>query len=281
MTYFDFLLRFVILPILFFLFIALWDETRSKHINGFRNGKAVWMAIGIHVLLAVTYTTPWDNYLVATGVWYYNPDLVTGIVLGYVPIEEYTFFIVETILAGLWWWFLARRLHPLLPKGEAPGVRGRFIPNKQLIYVSTFVFAFLWLLFTYLFFFGEEKWTYLSITLFWALPPILLQLLFGADILWHYRKLVFLSIFVPGTYLSLMDIVALNETTWSISPAQTTGILFFGILPLEEVVFFFITNVLIAFGMTLFLANVNEGRVAEWKSQLNGWREAGFRRLSR
>ena len=272
MTYFGFLLRFVILPILFFLLITRWDEKRGKRITGFRNGRAVWMAIGIHVLLAVTYTTPWDNYLVATGVWYYNPELVAGIVLGYVPIEEYTFFVVETILAGLWWWFLARRLS-LIP-GPSPIGRGGFSPNKRLVYVSSSVIGFLWLTFTYLFFFGNEKWTYLSITLFWALPPIVLQLLFGADILWQYRKLVFWAILVPGTYLSLMDIVALNETTWSISPSQTTGILFFGILPLEEVVFFFITNVLIAFGMTLLLANVSGERFAGIKKQVEAWRDA-------
>ncbi|HSO13082.1 MAG TPA: lycopene cyclase domain-containing protein, partial [Anaerolineales bacterium] len=247
MTYFGFLLRFVLIPILILLAITLWDNKRGKQIYGFRNGRAVWIAIGIHILLAVAYTTPWDNYLVATGVWYYNPELVTGILLGYVPIEEYTFFVVETILAGLWWWFLARRLTP----APSPAGRGEFTPNKFLVYVSTCVLISLWMIFTYLFFFGETKWTYLSITLFWALPAILPQLLFGADILWHYRRLVFWSIAVPGVYLSLMDIVALKDTTWSISPTQTTGILFFGILPLEEVVFFFITNVLITFGMTL------------------------------
>lgn len=280
MTYFGFLLRFVILPILFFLIIALWDEKRGKKISGFRNGRAVWVAIGIHVLLAVAYTTPWDNYLVATGVWYYNPELVTGLVIGYVPIEEYTFFVVETILAGLWWWFLARRLYPPLPEGEGLGVRAGFVPNKLLVYVSTCVLISLWMIFTYLFFFGETKWTYLSITLFWALPPILLQFLFGADILWHYRKLVFWAIAVPGAYLSLMDIVALSETTWSISPSQTTGVLFFGILPLEEVVFFFITNVLITFGMTLLLANVSRERFAEIKKRIEA-RRAALRPQSR
>lgn len=75
-----------------------------------------------------------------------------------------------------------------------------------------------------------------------------------------------------------MDIVALKETTWSISPAQTTGILFFGILPLEEVVFFFITNVLITFGMTLLLADISQERLAEIRKQVQAWKEAGFRR---
>lgn len=266
MTYFEFLLRFLIVPIIIFLAITFWDNRNNRLIQGFRNGRAVWMAIGIHILLAVVYTTPWDNYLVATGVWYYNPELVTGIVIGYVPIEEYSFFVVETILSGLWWWFLARRLSPPLIEYKS---------NKKLVHISSGLLVIVWVIFTSLFFFGDPKWTYLSITLFWALPAILPQLLFGADILWHYRRLVFLGIVIPGLYLSLMDVVALKETTWSISPTQTTGILFFGILPLEEVVFFFITNVLIIFGMTLLLANVSEGRFTEIKKQARAWREAG------
>jgi lycopene beta-cyclase len=264
MTYFGFLLCFLVIPILIFLPITYWDNQRNRQVNSFHQGGAVWMGIAVHVLLAVAYTTPWDNYLVATGVWYYNPDLVTGIRLGYVPLEEYTFFILETILAGLWWWFLARRL---------PSITTRFRASKKPVYLSTCLLVPLWLVFTYLFFFGGIEWTYLSIILFWALPPIIIQILFGADILWHYRKLVFWSIFIPGMYLSLIDILALKDTTWSISPTQTTGVLFFGILPLEEVVFFFITNVLITFGLTLLLANVSRERFAGFKNQVRGWKE--------
>lgn len=271
MTYFGFLLRFLFIPILVFLVITYWDNKQNRQLHGFRNGRAVWGAIALHVLLAVVYTTPWDNYLVATGVWYYNPNLVTGLLIGYVPIEEYTFFIVETILSGLWWWFLARRVS--LTPSPSPAGRGGFTANKKFICLSTSILVFLWLLFTYLFFLGDAKWTYLSITLFWALPPIVIQSLFGADILWHYRKLVFWAIVVPGTYLSLMDIIALKETTWSISPGETTGILFFGILPLEEVVFFFITNMLITFGMTLLLSNVSQERFAELRGQVQAWKE--------
>ncbi len=259
MTYFGFLLRFLIIPILIFLFITYWVHKKDRQIRGFRDGGAIWFAIGIHILLAVLYTTPWDNYLVATQVWYYNPKLVTGLVIGYVPIEEYTFFVVETFLAGLWWWFLARRIFPL-PQGEGSGVRD-CVPNKLLIYLSTCILAFFWFLFTYLFLFGAAKWNYLSITLCWALPAIIIQLLFGADILWRYRGLVAPAIFVPATYLSLVDMVALKEAIWSISPSQTTGVLFFGILPLEEVVFFFVTNMMITFGMTLLLANASQERV--------------------
>jgi lycopene cyclase domain-containing protein len=264
MTYFGFLLRFLFIPILLFLAITIRDTKNSRQITGFKNGGAVWIGIAIHILLAVLYTTPWDNYLVATGVWYYNPDLVTGIVLGYVPIEEYTFFILETFLAGLWWWFLARRL---------PSAQEEFKPNKSLVYGFTSVLILIWIIFTCLFFFGEAKWSYLSIILFWALPAMIMQVLFGADFLWHYRKLVLWGILVPGMYLSLMDIVALKNTTWSISPTQTTGILFFGILPFEEVIFFFITNVLVTFGMTLLLSNISQQRFKEIREQLRGWKE--------
>lgn len=258
MTYFEFLLRFVFIPILGMLAITWLDLRQNRPAAGFDNHK-YFPILAVHIILALVYTTPWDNYLVATGVWYYNPALVTGIVFGYVPIEEYTFFIVETILSGLWWWFLARRLD--LPKPET------FHRRPKLVAWSSGLMLATWLFFTYLFFFGAPAYTYLSITLFWALPAILPQLLFGADILWHYRKLVLWTIFPPALYLSLTDIIALAATTWSISPTQTTGIQFFGILPLEEVVFFFITNLLIGFGMTLMLANISHARLAAWRAR--------------
>lgn len=258
MTYFCFLLRFLVLPIIFFLVVTWWDNKNNRPTHGFQNGNAVWRIIFVHVLIALIYTTPWDNYLVATGVWYYNPDLVTGIVFGYVPIEEYTFFILETFLAGMWWWFLARRI----PEPAEP-----FKQSKTGRLTAFGVLFAAWAVFTYLFFLGGVEWTYLAIILFWALPPIFPQFLFGADILWHYRKLVFTAVFVPGLYLSLMDIVALTDTTWSISKEQTIGVLFFNILPLEEVVFFFMTNVLIGFGMTLMLSKIGWQRFEEWKSK--------------
>jgi cobalamin synthase len=45
-----------------------------------------YLAILVHILLALVYTTPWDNYLVASGIWWYDPQLVTGITLGWVPL---------------------------------------------------------------------------------------------------------------------------------------------------------------------------------------------------
>jgi len=268
MTYFAFLATFVFIPILVLLLITWLDNRANRPPPGF-DAKKVPLSIGVHVFLALAYTTPWDNYLVATGVWSYNPALVSGIVFGWVPLEEYTFFVVETVLSGLWWWFLTRRIGQSSSRVAAyrDPVEQRFRPSPRLLYLSTFLLSTACLSFTYQFFFGPDSWNYLGIIFFWALPAILPQLLFGADILWHYRKLLFWTIFPPALYLSLTDIVALRASTWSISPAQTTGILFFGILPLEEVAFFFITNTLIGFGLTLMLSNLSQQRLADWRAR--------------
>ena len=47
-----------------------------------------------------------------------DPNLVTGLTIGWVPIEEYTFFIVQPILAGLWFLFWARRWPGSAPAGD-------------------------------------------------------------------------------------------------------------------------------------------------------------------
>jgi len=259
MTYFGFLLRFLVIPIIIFFLIYLVDEKNKKNITGFKDGPSFWVAIGIQILLALIYTTPWDNYLVATGVWYYNPQLVTGIVLGYVPIEEYTFFILETLFVGLWWQFLTRRLDPKVEK---------FTPSKKIRFGSFAVLLVVWIIFTTLFFTGPPSLTYLSIIFFWALPPIALQLLFGADILWLHRQLVGLTILPMVLYLSAVDSLAITASTWTIAPDQSTGILLGGVLPIEEAIFFLVTVALVTFGMTLFLAKETHDRMQEWFPKL-------------
>jgi lycopene cyclase domain-containing protein len=259
MTYFGFLLRFLVIPIIIFFLIYLVDEKNKKYVSGFKNGRSFWVAIGIHILLALIYTTPWDNYLVATGVWYYNPQLVTGTLLGYVPIEEYTFFVLETLFVGLWWCFLVRRLGSRTEK---------FIPFRRIRFGSFAVLFIVWIISTVLFFAGPSSLTYLSIIFFWALPPIALQLLFGADILWRHHRLVALTLLPMTLYLSVVDSLAITASTWTIALDKSTGILLGGVLPIEEAIFFLVTVALVTFGMTLFLAKETQVRVQEWFQKL-------------
>jgi lycopene cyclase domain-containing protein len=263
MTYFGFLLRFLVVPIVLLLFVN-WRE-RDKFAAGFDESR-IWRGILLHILIAVHYTTPWDNYLVATGVWYYNPELVTGIVFGYVPLEEYVFFVLETLMIGLWWWTLARREF-FLPKRP-------FQSNKALRVWTLGLLAVLWAVSLFVLLSGWEPGTYLAITLTWALPAIAPQLAFGADILWHYRRMLGTVLLTGAGYLSAMDALAIGAGTWTIDPAQSIGILI-GTLPIEEAVFFVITVVLISFGMTLLLADVSQERLKELKSLLARLRGRG------
>lgn len=99
MTYPLFLLLFLVIPIALLAFV-LREKIRAR-----------WWRIAtvLTVLIALLYTTPWDNYLVATGVWYYDPARVWNIILGYVPLEEYLFFVLQPVLAALITLALLRR----------------------------------------------------------------------------------------------------------------------------------------------------------------------------
>ena len=259
MTYFGFLLRFLCIPIVVLSVVAFLDGRRGRRIPDRLRAFPFAAAVAVHVVIALLYTTPWDNYLVATGVWTYNPALVTGITIGWVPIEEYTFFVVQTILAGLWLLFLMRRLS--LDVSDVPLVpRWRWGPVLVLAPVWAAAVGFLLV--------RWEPGTYLGLELGWALLPIMLQLGFGGDILRRYGRLVLISILGMTAYLSAADFFAIGSGTWSISTSQSLNILIGGVLPLEEVVFFLLTNTLITFGVVLLISREGVAR---------GYRLLGFR----
>ena len=58
---------------------------------------SAWKITGRLVTVAFLYTIPWDNMLVYKAGWSYIPDRVLY-TIGYVPIEEYAFFVIETVI---------------------------------------------------------------------------------------------------------------------------------------------------------------------------------------
>ena len=110
MTYFGVLWQFIGPPLVILAVIAVYDLARGKRMPSHYRTWPAWAVFVGHIAIALVYTTPWDNYLVATRVWWYEPSLVTGITWGWVPIEEYTFFVVQTMVAGLWLMAVIRRL---------------------------------------------------------------------------------------------------------------------------------------------------------------------------
>ena len=256
MTYFQFLLIFLGIPLVLLSGICLFQINISKKIlpPSFQSWKPAGIIFGL-VIVAIVWTTPWDNYLVATRVWWYDPDLVTGFVIGYVPVEEYTFFILQTTLTGMLTVCLIRQW----PTYMAPV---NFQPNQTLIKWTSIVIAILWVISTIILLSGYPPAIYLTLILSWALIPIFIQMVFGADILWHYRRILFWGIVPITLYLAIADSLAIRAGTWTISEEKTLGIYIGPILPLEEFMFFLITNVLVVFGVTLLLAQASHRRSA-------------------
>jgi lycopene cyclase domain-containing protein len=269
MTYFGFLVRFVITPLLIFRLLLRLDRRRGRELPPSMRS---WPEDGVvmaHAVVAVTYTTIWDNYLVASGVWDYDRDLVTGLRIGYVPIEEYSFFVLQSLMTGSWTLLMARRFSE-----PVPSVLIRTRTHQQIAAAMTAA----WMLTMARLISGGASRKYMALIVGWALPPILFQIAFGGDMLWRQRRMLLASIVPASAYLGAMDSIAIGAGTWKINPKNTMGIEVIPNLPIEEAAFFLLTNVLLAFGVTLVLSTESENRLPQqlrpayrrWKSALLG-----------
>jgi len=254
MTYFAFLFRFLGPPLVILGVLTWRDALRGRKMPATLNSWPTWLVILGHIIVAVLYTTPWDNYLVATRVWWYEPELVSGLIIGWVPIEEYIFFILQTLMTSLWLIWLAKRMRqsssPFNPSARAA---------QRARWGFSALFGLLWVAAMLLLIWGWRPGTYLALELVWALLPILLQVAFGGDILWRYRNLAMAALLPAWIYLCLADFLAIGLGTWIIAPDQSVGINL-GHLPLEEIVFFLVTNMLVVFGTILVLAEESQVR---------------------
>ena len=254
MTYFGVLAVFLVPPLILLAGLALFrGDLRREQV----------LAVLAHVLIAVIYTTPWDNYLVATGVWWYDPGLVSGLTIGWVPIEEYTFFVLQTLLTGFWLLQMAKAL----PDRNPASTETTTLVRRAL----SLGIGAVWLIAAIGWLAGPPSLTYLTLILSWALFPVLIQFAVGGDVLfWNWRKLA-IGVLPPTLYLWLADAIAIQSGTWTISPQQTTGVLLIN-LPIEEMVFFFMTNLLIVNGMILIFSPVTRERVKMgWSRLLLRW----------
>ncbi len=233
MTYGQFLIIFLILP------IGLMLGMVRRHLQ-----RTHLVVLGSLSLVALVYTTPWDNYLVAKSVWWYSPKLVTGITLGWVPLEEYLFFILQPMLAGLWTFYMDHRLTTSYIQG---------IDRPRLRWFATLTAGSIWLVAVGTLLAGWKPGTYLGLELAWFLPPIILQLSFGADILWRQRRGIALALVSLILYFCATDVIAIGAGTWAINPTFSVGELG-SLLPVEEFIFFLLTNTLIVWTVTLLRA---------------------------
>jgi lycopene cyclase domain-containing protein len=117
----------------------------------------------------------------------------------------------------------------------------------------------------------DERATYLAFLIPWATPVLAIQWLAGSRELRERWKAVLSSTIIATVYLASADCFALGNGIWQISPIRSTGLTLVG-LPLEELLFFFFTNLMVAQSVTLLMAPslttkiVRHRLAARWQS---------------
>ncbi|MFB6084936.1 MAG: lycopene cyclase domain-containing protein [Halorientalis sp.] len=224
LTYLEFHLLFVLPPIAALLVLA--DPAERPYAGP--------LGVALLAVVAVLYTTPWDNHLIATGVWTYGEGTVRFRIWN-APIGEYLFFLLQPVLTSLWLVRLPTRsdYEPGIPLSDrALGLLGGGL-------VAALGFALL-----------SKSTYYLGTLLLWASPVLAIQWAFGWPVLWERRRTLALGVGVPTTYLAVIDRVAIALGVWTFDETYLTGIEILG-LPVEELLFFGLTNLFLVQGLLL------------------------------
>ncbi len=255
MTYLQYHLIFILPVLALLLYLTL---RRAGPLAGALNADDRWTRgwlLGL-VVVAFVYTTPWDNYLVFKEIWSYPPERVLGRV-GYVPYEEYAFFVLQTVITGLFTLWLLRREREILPPA-APWMRwGGAALLMGLALVGAFCLR-------------QTQTFYLGLILAWAYPVLAGQWAFGGDLVLGRPRLFWTATILPTLYLWATDAFAIHDGIWHISERYTIG-LYAGPLPFEEMLFFLTTNLLVSSGLLLFLHPESKRRLNRSLPLLKPW----------
>lgn len=256
MTYLEYHLWFTLPPLLL-LILGTWRERHRGVAGSYAPNKIAWGFFWGMPLIATLYTTPWDNYLIYKKVWTYPIDRVLA-TLGYVPIEEHLFFIVQPIITGLWLFFLLRRekehISPVLKTKHR-------VWGSLLFGVISLIGAAL---------LSVPHGFYMGLILVWAGPVLAFQWAFGGDLILSRPRAFWIGLCVPTLYLWCTDTLAISKGIWDISRDFSFGIRPFG-LPVEEAVFFAVTNLLIVQGLLLFLHPMAQERFQKLVRSVQPW----------
>lgn len=96
------------------------------------------------------------------------------------------------------------------------------------------------------------KTNYLFHLLVWMLPILLIQWALGWRVFLRNFRAVIIPTLTIGTYFTLADGIAIHQGIWKFDRNQILGI-HLGMVPIEEVLFFFLTSLLVAQSLILFL----------------------------
>jgi len=230
MTYFRFHLAFN-LPLLILL-AAL-------------NARGPWTvgelaAFGWVLLAVMVFTTPWDNFAAKWGIWGF-PREKYSFRIGYLPVEEYAFFLLQSCNVML----AVRALFHFFPDWQTGQETGIDIWTLLCLGVSVIP----WIVIAWQLRLMRRKRgprVNYAIHLVWFLPVIYAQWVLAPPLFLGHAGLLALTMGIFGIYYTLADLAAVRGGTWFFDEKQITGIKLNGILPWEEIAFFFLTSLLVA-----------------------------------
>lgn len=203
-------------------------------------------------VIAFIATSAWDNYAVYSGIWFFPAEKTLGKYLYYVPLEEYAFFFLQTFTTGLVQILYLEKIYKY-KKNETQEIAAK------TLYSFIFPLIFCGEIINFYQLKTEEviklpfgEWNYLFHLFSWAGTFILIQFIFGRKKLKGKLKLIVVPALIMTVYFSLADAVSIGNGIWNFDPLQTTGAKI-GNVPLEEILFFLLTNLLITEAVVLFL----------------------------
>lgn len=195
------------------------------------------------VILSVIYTSPWDQHLINRGIWFYGDKVVSSWILG-IPLGEYIFFVLQTIGTSLFLYLIS--FEPVKNTGaKIFGNISYALPSALITILG------LWMVIS-----GSLSSFYLGSILAWAGPIITLQWAYGGRKLWEQKKTLLIGIVIPSFYLWVIDAIAISKELWILPLETRTGIEVFS-LPIEEAVFFLVTNMMVVQGIILYSWTIN------------------------
>lgn len=205
------------------------------------------LALGLVLLAVMVFTTPWDNLAAKWGIWGF-PREKYSFRIGYLPIEEYAFFLLQSVNVML----AVRAFFYFFPEWQT-GLETT-IGKWTLIYLGASVLP--WAIVTAQLVMLRRKAgprVNYAIHLAWFLPVIYAQWVLAPPLFLAHAGLLALVTALFGVYYTLADLVAVRAGTWFFDEKQITGVKLGGILPWEEIAFFFLTSLLVAQSYLLLL----------------------------
>jgi len=216
------------------------------------NGAAPWTtgegaAPGLVLLAVMIFTTPWDNLAAKWGIWGF-PREKYSLRLGYLPVEGYAFFLLQSAnvmlaVRGLFCSFPDWRTGQETEIGKATLI---------CLAASVIPLAFVAIQLRRLRRMAGPRVNY-AVHLAWFLPVIYAQWILAPWLFWGHAGLLALVAAVFGVYYTLADLAAVRAGTWFFDEKQITGVKLGGVLPWEEIAFFFLTSLLVAQSYLLLL----------------------------